>query len=298
MCVRCRVQSVSRSEAISGHSVKRNSVVSGYVEIQAGTYLNPSSVAIELSRQFGLVIPANTITVTYNVNLNRYLFIDSALISGQLTLYPINGTSTGGAPVLVVQNSIGPSLKLLNAPMNVTQPINIDTLSGNLVVAAAVLGDYGNYGGDIPVNNFAEKIFGNTIASDVVLVECSIYLSLGQLNGDTLILPPDESGENKNIPPIFCQVPNNTIVGSQFTKTLLSQPSVWSGVQFYNPPVSTVNKLDVRWYDEKGVLIDILDNCFTLRIYYFQKRNGTTAFSTSVFNYAASGTIDSNFSNN
>ena len=114
-------------------------------------------------------------------------------------------------------------------------------------------------------------------------------------NGDTIILPPDDSGENKNIPPIFCEIPNNTLVGSQFTKTLLAQPCVWSSMQFYNPPISTLNKLDIRWYNEHGALINILDNCFTIRIYYFQKRNTATAFSTPIFNYAASGTIDSNF---
>ena len=61
--------------------------------------------------------------------------------------------------------------------------------------------------------------------------------------------------------------------------------------------LSKLLKLDINWYSEEGELINILDNCFTIRIYYFQKRNNTTAFSTGIFNYAASGTIDSIFQN-
>ena len=82
-----------------------------------------------------------------------------------------------------------------------------------------------------------------------------------------------------NIPNIFCQLPNNTSVSSKSVKTLLNQPSNYSGIQFYNPPISKINKLEVKWYTDDGDFVRILDHCFTVRIYYFQKRIDTTDFS-------------------
>ena len=270
----------------------------GYLEIQAGTYLNPTAVASEVQRQLDIVVTAagktNTVSVSYNTNLNRYLFIDSQTTAGRFIIYPINGYTLPG---YTVSNSIGPSMVLLTD--STTGPINVATDSnGNLYVTSAVAGNYGGYGGGntVALNNTTEVLFGNTIASGLVLVDCSIYLSLGVLNGDTLLIVPDQSGNNVNIPPVFCQIPNNTTASSATTKTLLAEPAVWSGVSFYNPPISNLDKFDVKWYNEYGQLINILEHCFTIRVYYFQKRNPTTEFSTSVFNYAASGTIDSIFS--
>jgi hypothetical protein len=266
----------------------------GYLEIQAGTYLNPISVAAEVQKQLNTVITAagkvSTITVTYNTNLNRYLFIDSQNTSGRFTIYPTNGSILTG---YTVSNSIGSSMRLLNDAS--TGPINVNTDSnGNLYVSSASAGNYGSYNGNpVALNNTTETIFGNTIASELVLVDCSIYLSLGVLNGDTLLVVPDQSGNNINIPPVFCQIPNNTFASSATTKTIFAEPAVWSGTSFYNPPISNLDKLDVKWYNENGQLINLLEHCFTIRVFYFQKRNPTTEFSTSVFNYAASGTIDS-----
>jgi len=275
--------------------------VIGYLEIQAGTYLNPTAVASEVQAQLNSVITAggatNTITVTYNTNLNRYLFIDSQTDSGQFSVYPFNDSNIPGYTVV---NSIGPSMGLITQvegsyDLTTTGPINIATSpDGSLYVTGAVAGDYGSYNENpLDLNNTTEPTFGNTIASKLILVDCSIYLSLGVLNGDTLLIVPDQSGNNVNIPPVFCQIPNNTATSSATTKTLFAEPAVWSAVSFYNPPISNLDKLDVKWYNENGQLINILDHCFTIRVYYFQKRNPTTEFSTSVFNYAASGTIDS-----
>jgi hypothetical protein len=276
-------------------SYTNSGTVTGYLEIQAGTYLNPSAVASEVQSQLSTVLTAagktSTITVTYNTNLNRYMFIDSQSSAAQFTIYPINGSTLTG---YTVSNSIGSSMKLLTQIS--TGPINVNTDSnGNLYISAATAGNYGGWGGSntVPLNNTTESIFGNSIASDLVLVDCSIFLSLGVLNGDTLLIVPDQSGNNVNIPPVFCQIPNNTAASSATTKTLFAEPAIWSGVSFYNPPISNLDKLDVKWYDESGTLINILDHCFSIRVYYFQKRNPTTEFSTSVFNYAASGTIDS-----
>ena len=116
-----------------------------------------------------------------------------------------------------------------------------------------------------------------------VLTNCKLYLSLGKLNGDTCNLVPDQSGNNiGNVPQIFCQVPNNTCVSSSSVKTLLNQPHNFNAIQFYNPPISKVNKFEVKWYTDDGELVRILDHCFTIRIYYLQKRIDTTDFSIPI----------------
>jgi hypothetical protein len=274
--------------------------ITGYLEIQAGTYLNPTAIATEVNTQLGIVISAaglnNTITVSYDTNLNRYIFVDSQTTSGQFILYPTDGTTITG---YTVTNSLGPSMKLTS--QNSTEALNINTdANGQLFVGPAAAGDYGSYTESgttttVPLNNTNEPIFGNSIISGVVLIDCSVYLSLGQLNGDTLLIAPDESGNNNNIPPVFCQIPNNTYLGTENIKSVFGEPAVWSAVSFYNPPISNIDKFEIKWYNESGSLINVLDHCFTIRIYYFQKRIGTTEFSVSLLNNAVSGTTDSIF---
>ena len=70
---------------------------------------------------------------------------------------------------------------------------------------------------------------------------------------------------------------------------------MYSSVQFYNPPINNINNLEIVWYSENGLPLKILDHCFTIRIYYFQKRNTATAFSTQVLNNSATGTLGSIF---
>ena len=235
-----------------------------------------------------LLVPALAgISIVYDQNLNRYNII---------TVSPAVGTT---ALNITSANNIAPALHYTQYNTNTTilliltsdpKIIDVDG-NGNLYVALANPGDFGSIA---PLN--LDTVFGNCILSNVVLIECSIYLSLGILNGDTLQILSDNPAI-PNIPPVFCQIPNNTLMSSIDVKTIQNQPCVWSGIQFYNPPLSKLLKLDINWYSEEGELINILDNCFTIRIYYFQKRNNTTAFSTGIFNYAASGTIDSIFQN-
>ena len=148
-----------------------------------------------------------------------------------------------------------------------------------LYVDTAVPGDYGEYSDTlVPLTN--DPQFSNCIISEVVLTNCKLYLSLGKLNGDTCNLIPDQSGNNiGNVPQIFCQVPNNTTTSSRSVKTLLNQPNNFSCIQFYNPPLSRLNKFEVKWFTDTGELVRILDHCFTIRVYYFQKRLDTTDFS-------------------
>jgi hypothetical protein len=128
-------------------------------------------------------------------------------------------------------------------------------------------------------------MLSNSIVSGLVLTVDKIYLSLGnKLDGDTcnIIQEQDPSIQNGNVPTIFCQVPNNTLISSASVKTLLNQPSFYSNIQFYNPIVNKINRLDIKWYTDDGTLVNILDHSFTLRVYYFQKRFPTTDFSYQI----------------
>jgi hypothetical protein len=267
---------------------------SGYIKLQAGTYVSPIAIGEELQRQFNNIVGQNTITAYYNSNLNRYFFISP--LGQNLKIYPKNGTIID---TLIVQNSIAESLKLILPQKSANIGNYFETKSINIITNSEGLLDvvntnvYGNYGGDITTDDE----FQNTIVSGLVLTDCSIYLSLSQLNSNTIKFVSNENPSLKsNISNIFCQIPNNIDVSSVSTKTLLNEPAIWSGINFYNPPLASITKLDVAWYNENGNLINnICDQCFTIRIYYFEKRMQTTAFSTKIFNYAASGTIDSIF---
>jgi hypothetical protein len=253
--------------------------------------MSPDSVAKELSRQFYDVLTAAGLTISktvgvcveYDKNLNRYIIKDKQYtVPGTLIIFTENGFVTPTSPIYTVTNSIASAMMLDSQPFYVSQPENVNTDSdGNLYVAPATPGDYGNANGvDVPLN--VDCAFSNCILSDVVLTHCKLYLSLGKLNGDTCNITPDENGTNKNVPPVFCQVPNNTCVSSAAVKTLLNQPHNFSAIQFYNPPISKVNKFEVKWYTDDGNLVRILDHCFTIRIYYFQKRISTTDFSIPI----------------
>jgi hypothetical protein len=272
--------------------------LNGYVIIQPGTYLSPANVACELTRQFDIVLKSaliklnkyTGITVYYDKNLNRYIIKDRDYnVCSEnlptLIIYPTNGY------VLdldnVVTNSIAPVLMLTYTNSSITIPYTsgpkfINSNNGVLFVDVAQLGDYGTINGCyIPTNR--DDIFSNCIMSEVVLTNCKLYLSLGKLNGDTTIITNDESGKNGgNVPPVFCQVPNNASVSSASVKTLLNQPSNFSAIQFYNPCLSKINRLEIKWYTDDGQLLRILDHCFTIRIYYFQKKLDTTDFSYQI----------------
>ena len=256
----------------------------GYIKLQAGTYLNPTSVAAEIQRQFNIITVG--IIAAYNSNLNRYIFVVPALST--LTFYPIDGTVL---TLYTVQNSIGTSLNL-NPGFCTTQPINIiNNISGNLIIFPNNV--YGSYNG---INTIVDSQFDNTIVSNLVLTDSNIYLSLAKLNSNTIQFVSNENVNiASNIPSIFCEIPNNTITSSNAVKTLLNQPCVWSSENFYNPPLSEIRKLEITWYNENGNLININEHTFTLRIHYLQKRNQTSAFSVPLFTYAATGTLDSIF---
>jgi len=267
----------------------------GYIIVLAGTYLSPSSLACQMQRQFNNVLriagfdlkkPNIGISVYYDENLNRYIFSDkNSKAYGTLFIFPDNGFIIN--PDLIVMNSMADYIMLNYTNETITKPYmsSPKTISSNdnvLFVDTATPGDYGEYSNTF-VGLKCNPPFSNCIISEVVLTNCKIFLSLGKLNGDTCNIVADQAGNNVgNVPYIFCQLPNNTSTSSRSVKTLLNQPSNYSGIQFYNPPISKLNRLEIKWLDEKGRLVRILDHCFTIRIYYFQKRIDTTDFSIAI----------------
>ena len=154
--------------------------------------------------------------------------------------------------------------------------------------------------------------FNNFINTEVV--NKTLILSIPHMNQNTFRVAGNNgngnSGNNSTQSQIFCQVPDNNtpLTPSSLTSnniiSLFISGKMFDTVQYYNPPINKINFIDVSWYTPNAnvVPVDISGSSgtintfyFTLRIYYFQKRNNTSSFSTSVFNYAGSGTIDSIF---
>jgi len=139
-----------------------------------------------------------------------------------------------------------------------------------------------------------------------VINQCFI-LNIPQLNGNlTRIASNVVNGNNSqgNLSvqgSIFCQIPDNNtplIVGTNPSTNIIStfiENHKYESIQYYNPPISNVNRVDISLHDPLGNIIPssvITSFYFNIRITYFQKRNSTTAFSTPVVNYY-SGSTDS-----
>ena len=149
--------------------------------------------------------------------------------------------------------------------------------------------------------------FNSSINSNVV--NQTLLLNIPQLNGNTFTVcgsnPNQIMGSN-----FFSQVPDNCTPLTPSTLSPSNIISLFIGgrmfdcVTYYNPPIDKVNQLDVIWNDQFGNYIPtdpsgspgtINSFYFTLRIYYFQKRNTISTFSTSVLTFADTGTDDSIF---
>jgi len=136
-----------------------------------------------------------------------------------------------------------------------------------------------------------------------------VILNIPQINGNTtriasnVITSNPSQGSITTQGTIFCQVPDNNtplVIGANASNnviTLLIGSHMYESIQYYNPPISNINRLDVSLYDPLGVIVpssNITSFYFTIRLFYFQKRNSATAFSVPVVNYM-SGITDSAF---
>jgi hypothetical protein len=147
--------------------------------------------------------------------------------------------------------------------------------------------------------------FNTTINTNVV--NKTLLLNIPQLNQNTFYVAGN--GTNQVQSQIFCQIPDNCTPLTPGTLTTNNIISLYIGarmfdtVQYYNPPINKVNHIDVSWAAPNGTVIGLDPSAsgtinsfyFTLRVYYFQKRNNTSFFSTSVFTDTGTGTLDSIF---
>jgi hypothetical protein len=136
-----------------------------------------------------------------------------------------------------------------------------------------------------------------------------VILNIPQLNGNVTRIATNVISNNPSQGTlsvqgnIFCQVPDNNtplIIGTNASTNIISLfigPHMYESIQFYNPPISNLNRIDLSLTYPLGNTLastSITSFYFTVRLYYFQKRNTSTAFSTPVVNYY-SGKDDSLF---
>jgi hypothetical protein len=163
------------------------------------------------------------------------------------------------------------------------------------------------------------KIYSAELTSAIVVFDGSgipvnvknqcLILNIPQLNGNvTRIASNVQNGNNSQGTlgvqgNIFCQLPDNNtplLIGnnpSTNTISMFIQYHKYESKQYYNPPISNLNRIDISLADPLGNILasnKITSFYFTIRLHYFQKRNSTTAFSTPVINYY-SGVTDSAF---
>ncbi len=145
--------------------------------------------------------------------------------------------------------------------------------------------------------------FNQSITAEII--NQTLILSIPQLNGNTYTI----AGINKDTfkavqSDIFTQIPDNCTpltLSSQVPNNIISLligARVYDCVQYYNPPLSKVNKIDIKWFSPQGNVIPVDSSggsgtinkfYFTLRVYYFQKRLQISSFSTNIdTNYGSS----------
>jgi hypothetical protein len=166
------------------------------------------------------------------------------------------------------------------------------------------------------LGNYFEQIYkaemiSGTIKFDggipVNVINSTFILSIKDLNGGIINIAQDPGTTNSGIG-IFCQIPDNftplanasDLIPRNTISSFINN-SPFTAMQFYNPPIGNINKFDISFYDLYGTNLLISASNFiisfylTIRIYYFQKRNATTAFSTALQTFSPSGTTDSLF---
>ena len=176
---------------------------------------------------------------------------------------------------------------------------NLGTDSINLIYKAEVVSATINFVTSIPTN----------------IKNRALLVSIPQLNGNTTRVAGNQitssQGNNNVQGVIFCQIPDNNTplvqqgVTSNNTIHLFIGPHMYDSIQFYNPPISKINKLDISFFDTQANPIPVGSssgniNTFymTIRIYYLNKRYNTSTNSVPVVIDGVSGTSNSWFSTN
>jgi len=147
--------------------------------------------------------------------------------------------------------------------------------------------------------------FNQAINSEVI--NQTLLMSIPQLNGNTFQVIGTNNLNQSIQADIFSQIPDNCTpltLSSQQPNNILSLligARMYDCIQYYNPPISKLNKIDVKFYSCLGNVIPVDSTMsgtinqyyFTLRIHYFQKRYQISSFSTDITTMAGTGTVDS-----
>ena len=147
-----------------------------------------------------------------------------------------------------------------------------------------------------------------------IIIFFILIVNIKQLNGKTLVIAGNvnsansSQGNNSVQGEIFCQIPDFSsalTLSTSDTISLYIGPHMYESIQYYNPPISKINRLDIQLYDQYTNLLnipatspqsgDVLSFYFTLRIYYLQKRNTISSISIPLITYGGTGTLDSSF---
>jgi hypothetical protein len=170
----------------------------------------------------------------------------------------------------------------MNGPMGGANVIN-DQNNYDLIYRDLVFNSIHGINGSFKLDNInkiykaellsATLIWGSIPAS---VKNQTVLLSIPQLNGTTCIIPGNNGSVQSSI---FCQIPDNN---SSITTISFFSMSNLQSIQYYNPPINKLNTVDVSFFDTGANQVNPDTYCFTIRVYYFQKRNNTTTFSTQV----------------
>ena len=192
--------------------------------------------------------------------------------------------------------------ELVSATVKFNTAINTNVINQTLILSIPQL-NYNTYSiaGNVPTGNIvgiSNPVYNQDYVSGTTFVPRQVN---GLYNNQGTFLTQGQ---------IFCQIPDNCTPltpGGLTTNNIISLligAKMYDCTQYYNPPLNKINKIDINWFDINGnpITIDssgasgtINSFYFTLRIHYFEKRNNTSSFSTSVFNYTGTGTADSIF---
>ena len=220
-----------------------------------------------------------------------------------------NVTSDQSSYDLIYRDLIVSSKYGTNGGFNYPMSYNLGTDSINGIYKAELISATVKFNGYIPNSIQNETLIlsipelnGNT--TKIACNTTNVYSTYNQVwnsvtnTYDSVPANGSNSSQGSNIVQgnIFCQIPDNNtpLTVSNNTISLFVGPHMYESVQFYNPPISKLNKIDIAFFATNSSQINIdtsespVDGTinsfyFTLRIHYLQKRMSTTAFSTSVF---------------
>jgi hypothetical protein len=128
------------------------------------------------------------------------------------------------------------------------------------------------YSFNMQVDNIGKVYKAEMIAATVAfssaipnnIKNACMIVNIPQLNGNTARVAGNikagnaQQGTNSTQGSIFCQIPDNNTPLTPASATsnniisLIVGPHMYDSIQFYNPPISNLNRLDLSFYDTQS----------------------------------------------